>query len=191
MNETPPPPRPPTEFQLRQAAVRHVERFVPSIAQVTEALWRRVRKATGLMADGTDAAPVIRAIVTDFVQRGILDDHRLARTLVTEWQRRGDPLPAMRGKLMRKRIPSAISAQVLAELNTQLLEQGVDPTRQRAIAYARRRRLGPWRFDPIRRADRRQKDLAALGRVGIPWALASEIVDHEDGDALLAELVSD
>lgn len=182
------PPRPPTPRQLREIARRYVERYVPSVGQTEAVLWRKVRKATGVLKDGSDAGPVIDAILTEFCARRILDDDRLARALVAEYHRRGDPLPVMRGKLRRKRIPGDIAAAALAELDQQVRDDGLDPRRQRALSYARRRRLGPWRRDPERRAQRREKDLAALGRMGVPWGLAREIVDHDDLEQLEDEL---
>jgi len=181
-------PRPPTPRQLREIARRYVERYIPSVAQTEAVLWRKVKRATGQMKDGSDPAPVIDAIITEFTARKILDDDRLARALVAEFHRRGDPRPTIRAKLMRKRVPSDIAAEALKLLDEKVRDQGRDPQRQRAIAYARRRRLGVFQRDPVRRAKRREKDLGALARAGVRWGLAKEIVDHDDEDALLEEL---
>ena len=181
-------PRPPTARQLREIARRYVERYVPSTAQTETVLWRKVKRATGKLKDGSEPGPVIDAIITEFSARKILDDDRLARALVAELHRRGDPRPTIRSKLMRKRIPSDIAAEALKELDAQVRDQGRDPQRQRAIAYARRRRLGVFQRDPVRRASRRKKDLGALARAGGAWGLANEIVDHSDEEELLAEL---
>ena len=48
-----------------------------------------------------------------------------------------------------------------------------------ARAYARRRRLGPWRLSEVR-AEHRDKDLAALGRAGFAWEVARAVVDGEE-----------
>ncbi len=182
------PPRPPTARQLREAARRYVERYVPSVGQTEAVLWRKVRKATGMLADGSEPGPVIDAILTEFCARKILDDDRLARALVEEYHRRGDPVFKMRAKLFRKRIPADIIQHALAKLDHKVRAEGIDPKRQRALAYARRRSLGPWRRDPEKRSARRDKDLAALGRVGVSWGLAKEIVDHPSMEDLEAEL---
>ena len=182
------PPRPPSARQLREIARRYVERYVPSVAQTEAVMWRKVRRATGVLRDGSDPTPVIEAILTEFCARRILDDDRLAKALVAEYHRRGDALPKMRSKMIRKRIPYDIIDHALKTLDQRLKDDGVDPRRQRALAYARRRRLGPWRRDPGRRAERREKDLAALGRAGVPWGLAKEIVDHEEVELLDEEL---
>ncbi|MBE7202875.1 MAG: RecX family transcriptional regulator, partial [Parafilimonas terrae] len=48
-----------------------------------------------------------------------------------------------------------------------------------AWAYARRRRLGPYRL-PDKRADYRERDLASLARQGFPYGLARRIVEAEE-----------
>ena len=48
------------------------------------------------------------------------------------------------------------------------------------MAFARRRRLGPFRT--AGRAEHRDKDLAALGRVGFSYQMAKRVVDAEDPD---------
>ena len=47
-----------------------------------------------------------------------------------------------------------------------------------ARAAARRRRLGPWRRQDDR-AGSRQKDLAALARLGFAYATARAVIDGE------------
>ena len=56
-----------------------------------------------------------------------------------------------------------------------------------ALAYARRRRIGPYRTDPTLRAETRLKDLAALARRGFAPALCRRVIDAEDLEALWEE----
>ncbi len=48
-----------------------------------------------------------------------------------------------------------------------------------AWAYAKRRRLGPYRL-PDKREAYRERDLASLARQGFPFALARRIVEAEE-----------
>ena len=64
-----------------------------------------------------------------------------------------------------------------------LAEEAAEPELAAALAYARRRRLGPYR-GPDTRMDRREKDLAALGRKGFGYDLARRVIETDD----LAEL---
>ncbi|MCH8002677.1 MAG: RecX family transcriptional regulator, partial [Proteobacteria bacterium] len=55
-----------------------------------------------------------------------------------------------------------------------------------ALAYARRRRLGPYR-SPQARAAMREKDLAALGRRGFGYELARRVIETGDVSELEEE----
>src|SRR3546814_7265925 len=69
---------------------------------------------------------------------------------------------------MIRRPPRSTRTDTLLPYTTlfrSLDELAAEPELAAAIAYARRRRLGPFRT-PDARADRRDKDLAALARAG-------------------------
>ena len=68
-------------------------------------------------------------------------------------------------------------------LQTLAEEQGGNPEMTAALAYARRRRLGPYRPE-AERADHRDKDMAALGRQGFAYDLVRRIIQAEDPQAL-------
>ena len=57
-------------------------------------------------------------------------------------------------------------------------EDSTDADQQAARIFIRRRRLGPYRPDPEVRADRRQRDLAALARAGFSYSVASAALDE-------------
>jgi len=52
-----------------------------------------------------------------------------------------------------------------------------------AIAFARRRRIGPFRLDAARDASR-ERDLAALGRAGFGYELARRVIEAESVEEL-------
>ena len=54
-----------------------------------------------------------------------------------------------------------------------------DPALQAAVAYVRRRRFGPWRLDPGKRSERREKDLAAMVRAGHRYGVAKKVLGLE------------
>ena len=59
------------------------------------------------------------------------------------------------------------------------MEQVADPDLAAAIRYAKRRRLGPFQRDEIRRVERRQKDLASLARQGFSYGIAKRVIYAE------------
>ncbi len=50
---------------------------------------------------------------------------------------------------------------------------------QAAWAYAKRRRIGPYRLEE-KRADNRERDLASLARQGFSFGLARRIVEADE-----------
>ena len=99
--------------------------------------------------------------------------------------RRGTSGRFIRHRLALKGVPKD---DIEAALET-LAEEVVDPDRRAAIAYARRRRIGPWRQDD--RDQYRDRDLAALGRQGFSFDIALWIVDAESSDACETSLSDD
>ena len=57
-------------------------------------------------------------------------------------------------------------------------EDSTDADQRAARIFIRRRRLGPYRPDPEVRAERRQRDLAALARAGFSYSVASATLDE-------------
>lgn len=167
-----------------------MERYWPSVEQLRRVLRRRVdrycRERGGPRGPGYSMA---EAVIEEFVESGALNDLRFARSWVDSLHRRGDSRPRIRGKLRQKGVSGEIIAQALEELDAAVQERGADPVLVRAAAHLRRRRLGPYRHDPERRAERRKKDLAAMARAGFPYGVALQLVDAEDTDAV--ELLAD
>ena len=58
-----------------------------------------------------------------------------------------------------------------------------DPELAAVIAYARRRRLGPWAPAEVR-AGRQERDLAALARAGFSYRVARMVVEASDPSTL-------
>jgi regulatory protein len=90
-------------------------------------------------------------------------------------------LRGIRTRLRAKGVPSEIVDQALENL----AEERDEPDLDAAVAYARKRRLGPYRIQGAR-ADNRERDLAALGRRGFSYGTALKVVDAESAETLEA-----
>lgn len=165
----------PTAEQLREQAVRHVDRYRPTASQLLRVLRRRLQKHGG---DLTLADRVVAGLVAC----GVLDDARVAADWVTSLHRRGIPARAIRTRLLQKGLAADVIAGALARLD----EVPGEPDLAAAVAYARRRRLGPFRLDE--RELRRQRDLASMARAGFPFGICRRVVDARDVQALEDEL---
>ena len=104
---------------------------------------------------------------------------RSTRAHGTDAEEGAAAVEALIAGLLAKGVEGALIDQALAGLR----EEAAEPELAAALAYARRRRLGPYR-SPAARAGLREKDLAALGRQGFGYDLARRVIETDD----LAEL---
>lgn len=177
-------PRPATPERLEKAALAYLQRYAASSESLRRVLQRRVLRSARLHGtDPEEGAAAIEAIVARLTRAGFLDDRAFARGLAESLQRRGLSQRAIEARLKAKGLDGSAREAALG----QLAESRADPELEAAVAYARRRRLGP--FAPAdRRSERRERDLAALARQGFPLGLAVRVIDAEDPAAAEALL---
>ena len=151
----------------------YLERYASSAEKLRRVLIRKVATAA---ACGERIAAAFRDAIDEVVAKslriGLVDDARYAEGRVASLRRRGGSARAIRAKLSIKGVDGATIAAAL--------EAGDDDEETAALAFARRRKLGPYR--PGDRAPYRGKDLAALGRAGFGFGIARRIVDAERED---------
>ncbi len=190
MNQRPAPKAPRvTRAALERAAIHHLQRYPCSSEQLRRVLRRRLQRAERRSApgEGPDRDEVladIESLVARLADRGALDDRRLAEALAADWLRGGTSPAMIRSRLRCKGIGPELAAGAAAWAMDQARDQGADPELAAAAAYARRRRLGPFRPDRSQRDERRQKDLASLGRRGFAYDVARRVIDADSPDDL-------
>ncbi|MCJ2071136.1 RecX family transcriptional regulator [Methylobacterium sp. J-030] len=168
---------------LERAALHYLERYSASTEMLRRTLARRVEKRARLR--GEDPAPfaeLIAATVARAVSAGLVDDARFTDTRLATLRRRGTSSRGASAKLAAKGIPrNVVEAALQAE--REALPDGEAIDDQAARAYAKRRRLGPYRR-PDLRATYRDRDLAALARAGFSYDLARRVVDGDIKDPM-------
>jgi regulatory protein len=112
---------------------------------------------------------MIDEVVAKSLKIGLIDDTRYAEARVATLRRRGGSARAIQAKLSAKGVDRSTIAAALEG------EEGDEE--QAARAFARRRKLGPFR--PGERAPYRDKDLAAMARAGFRFDVARSIVEGE------------
>ncbi len=167
----------PTRAKLHEAALAHLARFSATEAGLVRVLDRRIdrwarRAAVENAADeAPDAAPpraAAREVARALVQSGVVDDAAFAEGRARSLTRAGRSRRAIGAHLSMKGVPRAVAQAALPEPGTELAA---------ALAYARRRRLGPFRTsmpagaDP---ADVRRKEIGAMARAGFPQPIAQQ-----------------
>lgn len=175
----PPSRRPPplvTPASLDAAAREYLTRWFTSRAHLRRLLMRRVDRSVA--AHGGDRAALAEAIdriLDRLVEAGALDDGMYARDKTRSLLRRGVSEAGVRQRLSAR----GLGASRVREALDAVRESGADPAMGAACAYVRRRRLGPYRYDPAVRKEHRDKDLAAMGRAGFSYAVARAVLDLE------------
>lgn len=173
------PPRPATPEVLAEAALRYLQRFAATSADLRRVLLQRVRRsARDHGTDAADGARHVEALVTRYEAAGLLNDAAFAEARAQSLHRRGTSARGIRHKLRQKGVASAEIDSALEQL---VEVSGAEDARaveiEAAGALARRRRLGPWRRTD--RAANRERDLAALARAGFRYDVAKAVIDGD------------
>jgi regulatory protein len=184
----------PTRAKLHEAALAHLAKFSATEAGLVRVLDRRIdrwarRAAAESTEPGTelDTAPsrlAAREVARALVQSGVVDDTAFAAGRARSLTRAGRSRRAISAHLSAKGVPQEVARAALPEADTELAA---------ALAYARRRRLGPFRTDrdtgvPIE--DTRRKEIGALARAGFPQPVAQQALrmDREEAEAAVIRL---
>ncbi|GIL39152.1 regulatory protein RecX [Roseiterribacter gracilis] len=159
-----------TQAYLEAAALHYLERFASSAANLRRVLQRKVQRSAAHWGDDAGQfAPLIDRLLERYQASGLIDDKRYAEAKVASERRRGRSTRAIAQRLAMKGVANEITKKALDE------HEGDDVTAARA--FAKRRRLGPYRT--AKRSELRDKDLAALGRAGFAYEIARSVVDGE------------
>jgi regulatory protein len=168
--------KPPTEERLRRSALHYLERYATSESNLRRVLERKVLKACmALELDPGDFSDMIEAVVDSCMRIGLVDDRTYAETKVAGLRRRGGSARKIEAQLAAKGVDRAMIETVL--------QNDESSDEDAARVFARRRRLGPYRTSG-KRAERRDKDLAAMCRAGFAFETARRVIDATDSEEL-------
>jgi regulatory protein len=149
--------------RLDELALSYVGRFATTRAKLVAYLTRKLRERG--WEDAAEPQPA--AIAERFVELGYIDDAAWARGRSDGLLRRG---------YGPRRVAQALGAAGIDEAVRGSVRPEEAAARGAAIAFARRRGLGPFGPDRPDR-DRRQKQLAAMVRAGHGFETARALVD--------------
>ena len=185
-------PEPPDRAALHDAALRHLARFAATEAGLVRVLDRRILRwlrDTGASADAAaPARQAAREVARALVGTGAIDDAAFAAARARRLLRAGRSRRAVSAHLAAKGVDPVTAGAALPTAADELLA---------ALAFARRRRLGPFRpadadadADADAVAVAGQRELAALARAGFPRDVAERVLRLDPAEAAdrLAEL---
>ncbi len=175
--------RPATPASLERAALHYLARYATSAENLRRVLQRRVEKSARFCGtDRQEGGAQIEAILAKLTAVRLIDDAAYARSRATTLFHRGLPRRSIKAMLHAKGVAGSHIDQALAAVEAEI----GDPDLAAALAYARRRRIGPYRSES-QRMQCRQRDLAALSRRGFDFDTVRRVIEAKDPDTLEAE----
>lgn len=178
----------PSRVRLHDAALAYLGRFAATEAGLLRVLdrridrWARAAEAEGTLDPGSvaEARNAAREVAGALARSGVVDDAAFAGARARSLTRAGRSRLAVGAHLAAKGVPPDVAKAALPDPGTELAA---------ALAYASRRRLGPFRAGG---ADdgRHRKELGALARAGFPQPVAQQALrmDPEEAKALVLRL---
>jgi regulatory protein len=162
------PPPPLDAPALERLALRYVERYATTTGKLRDYLKRKVRERGW---EGPPADP--HALAARMAALGYVDDRGWAEARAAALARRG---------LGARRVRDALRQAKVGEEDAAALGDDIAAReREAALAFARRRRFGPWARERAER-DAVQRQLAAMLRAGHAPALSRRILALAPGE---------
>lgn len=166
--------RPPLDAaRLDALALAYLARFATTRAKLAAYLQRKVQER-GFGEDGIDTAP-IAAIVERMAALGYVDDQAFAEAKGRALSRRG---------YGARRIGEALKAAGVAPEDSADARGAAEEGRwESALAFARKRRIGPYAPEPLE-PDARRRAFAAMMRAGHGPDVARRILEATPGEEI-------
>ena len=157
------PPKPLDEQALRDLALHYLGRFATTRVRLIQYMQRKVRERGW----AEERAPDFDRLADRCVELGYVDDAAFAAMKGGALLRRG---------YGARRVEQALVAAGVGEAErSEVRETASDQAAASALAFARRKRIGPFADQPAD-PDRRRKQLQAFIRAGHDFALARSLV---------------
>ncbi len=177
-------PRKLSVASIENAALYYLGRYATSSENLRQVLERKIIRASRHHDTNIKACNrFVGDLIQRYLENGILNDRMYAQAQAASMNRRGKSLRAIRSRLRQK----ALSGEIIDKAIEVLKNQVGTPDLPAAIAYARKRSLGPYRRN-VKSQSILDKELAALARSGFSYSLALRIVKAKNIDELESEL---
>ncbi|MCG8510904.1 MAG: recombination regulator RecX [Rhodospirillales bacterium] len=173
-------PRKATAKSLENAALYYLQRFATSRENLRRVLMRRVdRSARHHGTDRGEGEALVQTVLEKVERLGLINDQAYAEMRVRSLRRRGASTRLIRGQLTQKGVDRHIIDTAIDGNAEESGEEDAELTA--AFTLARKRRIGPFRPEETRAANR-EKDLGTLARAGFSYDTALEVIDAEPAD---------
>jgi regulatory protein len=166
-------PKPLDVTRLRDLAIHYVSRYATTGGKLADYLNRKLRERGW----NGEAPPDVAALVAEFAGLGYVDDAVYARSKAESLARRGFGPNRVKAALLQSRVSADLAAETA--------QQDEEAQRESAVAFAKRKRIGPYSQQVADRAVV-MKWYAQMSRAGhrhdIIRAVLAGMPDIEDPD---------
>lgn len=154
------PPKAMTAQSLENRALYYLERFSATKQGLRQTLVRKMKRHAGDAYDAVVASEMIDALVLKLEASGWVNDARFAESRTATLARRGGSRRVIAMKLRGKGVSAELVSENIAGLDDE----------EAALAFAKRKRLGPFRQGETTQ-ERARKDIAAMARGGFSYGV--------------------
>ncbi|GEP11383.1 recombinase RecX [Methylobacterium gnaphalii] len=166
---------------LERVALHYLDRYSATQEMLRRVLARRVAKRLRDRDEEPGShSDLIEETVGRAVRAGLISDERFAAARLATLRRRGASTRKAGAALAAKGVDRTVVEAALAAEEEDAEDRSAVEAKA-AQAFARRRRLGPYRSPDAREAHR-ERDLAAMARAGFSYAVARDVVDASERD---------
>ncbi|MBQ8481227.1 MAG: regulatory protein RecX [Alphaproteobacteria bacterium] len=164
-----------TPARLKNIGLYYLKRFESSVENLRTVLHRRADAYARENPDWKkeEAYQWIEEILQEFERLHYLDDTRYAEIKIRGYLNAGKPARYIETKLKAKGVSTDKISQILEE-------QEYNPF-DMALKLAKRKKIGPYRPEEIRR-ESKQKDMATLIRAGFDYDVVCDVLNYEIDD---------
>lgn len=155
---------------LQRLALNYAGRYATTRAKLRSYLSRKLAERGW----GGDERPPVEALIEKMTALGYVDDRAFAEARGAGLTRRG---------YGARRVADALRAAGIGEADAEGARLAARSAAwDAALAYARRRRIGPFAAESVVGGPQREKTLAALVRAGHSFEIARILVDSTPGE---------
>lgn len=154
---------------LENAALYYLQRYASSAENLRRILMRKVKRSCEFHETAVeDFIPLVDDLVARYTAVGLIDDKSFAQAKVTSLRRQGH---SGRSIIARLQVKGLTQTQIEAAMKN-VDEPHEDAEMTAALAFVRRKKLGPFRRKAVNDPKDMQKELATMGRAGFSYELA-------------------
>lgn len=161
-----------TPQRLKNIGLYYLKRFESSVENLRAVLHRRIDAYARENPEWNkqEAYYWVEDVLSEFERLHYLDDARYTEIKVQSYLNAGKPARYIANKLKAKGIPSSQISEILQQQEYNPFEM--------ALKLAKRKKIGPYRPEDIRR-EFKQKDMATLIRAGFDYDVVCDVLNHE------------